>query len=306
MATPPRRVDPDRPGPAPEPRAVGTAQAHHGEGPVWDPRDGALLWLDITGRCIHRTTPDGVTTTVGMPDDVGAVVPYAPGGLLAAVGRSVLRVGLPTGDLDVVAQTPAVDPPVRMNDGGTDPAGRFWAGTMGREGEEGAGTLYRLDGPGAATPVVRDVSVANGPVWSPDGTTMYFTDTPTEQIRGYAYDAATGELGADRVVVDARELSGQPDGMTVDAAGNLWVAFWDGWAVRCFSPRGELLEEIAFPVARPTRPAWGGADASTLYVTTSRFGLSSEEIERQPLAGRLFAVVPGARGVVPPPAAPLG
>lgn len=306
MPPTPPRVDAQRSGPGPAPEVVGATLAHHGEGPVWDDRDGSLLWLDITGRCVHRTTPDGITTTLGMPSDVGAVVPYAPGGLLAAVGRSVLRVALPTGDVTTVVETPATEPAVRMNDGGTDPAGRFWAGTMGREGEEGAGTLYRLDGPGAATAVIEDVSVANGPAWSPDGATMYFTDTPTEQIRAYAYDRGTGALGADRVVVDARELSGQPDGMTVDADGNLWVAFWDGWAVRCFSPAGELLREIAFPVARPTRPAWGGPDASTLYVTTSRFGLSPDEIADQPLAGRLFAVTPGVRGVVPPPAAPLG
>jgi sugar lactone lactonase YvrE len=305
MTTTPPRVDPDRPGAGPDPEVVGATLAHHGEGAVWDDRDGSLLWLDITGRCVHRTTPAGVTTSLGMPSDVGAVVPYAPGGLLAAVGRCFLRVDLPTGDLTAVAETPAVQPAVRMNDGGTDPAGRFWAGTMGRGGEEGAGTLYRLDGPGAATAVIPNVSVPNGPVWSPGGDTMYFTDTPTEQIRAYDYDRATGELGADRVVVDARELSGQPDGMTVDADGNLWVAFWDGWAVRCFSPAGELLREIGFPVARPTRPTWGGPDASTLYVTTSRFGLAPHEVAEQPLAGRLFAATPGPRGLVAPAAARL-
>jgi sugar lactone lactonase YvrE len=306
MATPPDRVDHDLPGRPSTPRTVGTTLAHHGEGPVWDDADGTLLWVDIAGRCVHRTAPDGTTRSVGTPDDVGAVAPYAPGGVLAAVGRSFVRLELPTGGITPIAGTPEGDgPALRMNDGGVDPAGRFWAGTMARDGSPEAGTLYRLDADGSAPAVLDGISVANGPVWSPDGTTMYFTDTPTGLIRGYAYDAADGTLGANRVVVDTEGFAGDPDGMTVDSEGNLWVAFWDGWAVRCFSPVGDLLDVIEFPVARPTRPAWGGADRRTLYVTTSRIDLPAEDLAAQPLAGRLFAVEPRATGVVPPPAAAL-
>lgn len=292
--------DPRRPSP------VGTVRAHHGEGAVWDARDGTLLWIDILGRCVHRTDPDGTTTTVGLPDDVGFAVPRADGGPLVGVGRAVLGVGLPEHGVEQVADTPEGPVALRTNDAGCDPAGRLWFGTMDRAEEQAVGTLYRLDGPGRATPVLRDLSVPNGPVWSPDGATMYFTDTPTGLIRAYAYDVATGELGEDRVAVDARELNGHPDGMTVDAAGNLWVAFWGGWAVRCFSPAGEQLDELRFPAAQPSRPAWGGDDAQTLYVTTSRKGLDADALAGQPLAGRLFAVQPGVDGHVPPPAAAPG
>ncbi|MGX6447023.1 SMP-30/gluconolactonase/LRE family protein [Patulibacter sp. S7RM1-6] len=289
-----------------DPEPFGATLAHHGEGPVWDAAGERLLWLDITGRAIHATALDGVTTTVGLPDAVGAVVPAADGGLLAAVGTGFVRVELPTGGIEPLADTPPADLPVRMNDGAADPRGRFWAGTMGREAEPGAGALYRLDGRGAAPAVRTGLSVPNGPVWSPDGRTMYFTDTPTERVRAYAYDPDTGELGADRTIVDARGLGGQPDGMTVDAEGALWIAFWDGGAVRRFAPDGELLAELRLPVTRPTRPAFGGPDGDVLFVTTSRFDLSPAELADQPLAGRLFACVPGVAGTVPPPAAPLG
>jgi sugar lactone lactonase YvrE len=287
------------------PSPVGTVRAHHGEGAVWDGSDGTVVWIDILGRCVHRTAPDGTTTTVGLPDDVGFAVPQTGGGLLVGVGRAVLSVGFPEGDVEARADTPAGPVALRTNDAGCDGAGRVWFGTMDRAEEHAVGALYRLDGPGRATPVLHDLSVPNGPVWSPDGTTMYFTDTPTGRVRAYGYDSATGRLGADRVAVDTRGLDGHPDGMTVDAAGNLWVAFWGGWAVRCFSPTGELLDEIPFPVAQPSRPAWGGPDARTLYVTTSRKGLEADALADQPHAGCLFAVVPGVDGHVPPPAAPL-
>jgi sugar lactone lactonase YvrE len=286
-----------------QPAPVGTVRAHHGEGAVWDAADGTLLWIDILGRCVHRTAPDGTTTTVGLPDDVGFALPQEGGGLLVGAGRAVLSVGLPVDGVAQVVDTPAGPVALRTNDAGTDPAGRVWFGTMDRAEEEAVGALYRLDGPGRATPVLHDLSVPNGPVWSPDGSTMYFTDTPTGRIRAYDYDAATGELGADRVAVDTQGLEGHPDGMTVDAAGNLWVAFWGGGAVRCFSRAGALLDEIRLPVAQPSRPAWGGPDGRTLYVTTSRKGLDAGAIADQPQAGRLFAVVPGVDGHVPPPAA---
>lgn len=350
--------------PSSRPEPVGAVRAHHGEGAVWDAAAGVLLWIDITGRAVHRTAPDGTTTTIPTADDVGFVVPTTGGALLAGVGRAVVRLdpaaatdgaaiddtatdgaatdGAATGvgaaadtsidqaaagggdpdgarttarradasNAPVLAETPEAPVPIRTNDAGVDPAGRLWFGTMARDESPGHGTLHRLaeptDDAPSAVPILHGLGTPNGPVWSPDGATMYFTDTPTGLVRAWDSDPATGALGPDRVAVDARGVEGSPDGMTVDSDGNLWIAFWGGGAVRCFSPEGRLLEEMTLPVAQPSRPAWGGADGRTLYVTTSRKGLEADELAGQPLAGRLFAVEPGVQGVVPPAAVVAG
>ncbi|WP_210493480.1 SMP-30/gluconolactonase/LRE family protein [Patulibacter sp. SYSU D01012] len=281
---------------------LGTTVAHHGEGAVWHARRGVLLWVDITGRCVHATAPDGTTTTVGLADQTGALAPAADGTLVAGSGRTVARVALPDGEVTPLASAPGADRPVRTNDAGVDPDGRLWLGTMARDEDAGHGTVLRLDGRDELAVVQRGVSIPNGPVWSPDGATMYLTDTPTGQVRAYAYDRQSGALGPDRVVVDARGLDGHPDGMAVDANGDLWIAFFGGSAVRCFTPAGALVREVALPVAQPTRPAFGGPDGRTLFVTTSRKGLDDAALAEQPLAGRLFAGDAGVAGVVPPPA----
>lgn len=292
----------DAPAPSPVLTPLGTAVAHHGEGAVWHAARGVLLWVDITGCCVHATAADGTTSTVGLADQTGALAPAADGALVAGIGRTVARVALPDGDVTPVATTPGSDRPARTNDAGVDPDGRLWLGTMARSEDEGHGTVLRLDGPDELAVVQRGVSVPNGPVWSPDGATMYLTDTPTQQVRAYAYDRQSGALGPDRVVVDTTDLDGDPDGMAVDADGNLWIAFFGGWAVRCFTPAGELVRALPLPVAQVTRPAFGGPDGRTLFVTTSRRGLDADALAEQPLAGRLFAGDAGVAGIVPPPA----
>ena len=275
------------------------ADADLGEGPCWDPRRQALVWVDILRREVHLTTPDEdrVLTT---PDYVGAVVPASGGGLLLAMD------GFATLDVDsgAIRQVAAIqrDPSVRMNDGKCDPAGRFWAGTMHVDEVPGAGALYRLDGPASATCVIAPVTISNGLGWSPDGAWMYYIDTPTRSVRRYAFDVAGGTLGPGSELVDTSAHAGFPDGMSVDAQGNLWVAFWDGGAVRCFSPEGTLLEELQVPVRRPTSCTFGGPALRQLLITTARHGLTEAELREQPLAGSVLVAEPGVAGLPPTPA----
>jgi sugar lactone lactonase YvrE len=275
------------------------ADAQLGEGPSWHAGLQALIWVDILRCDVHLSTSED-DRVYRTPEYVGAAVPLSDGALLLAMG-GFATLDLDSGSTSTVARLP-LEPGVRMNDGKCDPAGRFWAGSMELDGAPDRGALYRLDGPDAARCMVRPVTVSNGLGWSPDHEWMYYIDSPTKSVRRYAFDVAAGELGPSSVLVDTSAHPGVPDGMTVDAEGNLWVAFWDGAAVRCFSAAGELLDEVALPVRRPTSCAFGGPELRQLLVTTARDGLSADELRDQPLAGSVLALEPGPAGLPATPA----
>jgi sugar lactone lactonase YvrE len=273
------------------------ATAALGEGPCWHAELGALVWVDILARAVHVSTP-GRTRTYRTPALVGAAVPRLGGGLLLALGTGFATLDLADGTLVDVARVPADPARVRMNDGKVDPAGRFWAGTMALDGARGRGALYRLDATGSPARVIQPVSISNGLGWSPDATRMFFVDTPTRTVASYAFDPDRGTLGRRTRLVDTSPFSGLPDGLAVDADGNVWVAFWDGASVRCFSGAdGRLLDEIRVPVTRPTSCAFGGPELATLLITTARTGLPDAQLAREPLAGSVLAVEPGVRGL---------
>jgi sugar lactone lactonase YvrE len=263
-----------------------------GEGPCW--HADALIWVDILSREVHVSTPedDRVYRTPSYP---GAAVPRAGGGMLLAMD-GFAALDLESGRITEAAGLP-LEPGVRMNDGKTDPAGRFWAGSMHLDETPDRGALYRLDGPGRARRMFAPVTVSNGLGWSLDARWMYYIDSQARSVRRFPFDAATGELGPPAVLIDTGAHRGVPDGMTVDAGGDLWVVFHDGGAIRRYSAEGELLDEVRLPVTRPTSCTFGGARLDRLLVTTARSGLSEDELRDQPLAGSVLVLEPGAVGL---------
>jgi sugar lactone lactonase YvrE len=279
---------------------VGDVTAVLGEGPYWVPEDDCLLWVDIDRGQLHRTyLPDEHTVTLDL-DAASAAFPAGGGGILTAGGsRLTLRLPAERGDAwetRVVAEVPARDG-VRFNDAGVDPSGRVWVGSMHTGESEPLGELYRLDaGPGLTT-VVKGVTVSNGLGWSPDGTTMYYIDSPMRRIDMFDYDPATGEAFQRRVFADLSAFDGVPDGLTVDADGYVWVAVWGGSVLRRFAPDGTQDAVVPVPVSQPTSMAFGGPGLADLFVTTASTGLSEAELAAQPLAGRLLRLVPGPVGL---------
>ncbi|HZG45679.1 MAG TPA: SMP-30/gluconolactonase/LRE family protein, partial [Allosphingosinicella sp.] len=190
-------------------------------------------------------------------------------------------------------------PANRFNDGKVDRAGRFWAGTMDRHERDASGSLYRLDPDRSWTRIDSGYRVTNGPAFSRDGRTMYHTDSARQTV--YAFDLAEdGSPSNRRVHLHFGEGDGYPDGMTVDAEDCLWIAFWDGWCVRRFSPAGQRLAELRVPAQRPTSCAFGGPDLDQLFITTASRDLTAEERARQPCAGGLFMTSPGVTGLAEP------
>jgi sugar lactone lactonase YvrE len=287
--------------PADEPRILADllvdAHANLGEGPVWDDREGCLWWVDILGQAIHRTDPaSGQDDAVPVGQLVGAVVVRASGGLVAAVQGGFVAVDPASGRVELLAPVEAGDPTTRMNDGKVDPAGRFWAGTMGVDHRPDAGTLYRLDPDLHVTAMVPRTTISNGLDWSPDGRSMYFIDTPTRRVDRFDYDHATGAISGRRPAVAIREGAGSPDGMTVDAEGFLWVALWDGWAVERYGPDGRLDRRVEVPAQQASSCAFGGPNLDQLFITTAQEGFPPGGRSDQPHAGGLFVCRPGVRG----------
>lgn len=272
---------------------VGEVRAALGEGPVWDSKSGALVWVDIMGQAVHVSGPGAQAECHAVDGQPGCAVLDGAGDLLVAAEHRLLQFNRALGEYGMVAELPS-DKRLRFNDGKVDPAGRLWVGTMDREERKPLGALYCYDG---AEFHCREqgITVSNGLGWSPSGEVMYYIDSSRREVWRYDFDLPSGKISNRSVLAAFSEQDGFPDGMAVDAAGNLWVAFWQGGKVLCLAADdGEVLAEIEVPAARVTSCAFGGADLDRLYITTARVGLTEGQ---EPLAGRLFVVDVGAQGM---------
>ena len=272
------------------------ARAELGEAPIWDGDAGLLVWVDISAGVVHRTDPVKETDeTIDVGRSVGSAMPTSDGRLAIATDDGFWSVDPTTGRMEPIARIDDL-PGVMMNDGKTDRAGRYWAGTKDSEGRRPLGSLYRLDLDRTVTEVFGGVTISNGLAWSPDQRTMYFIDSATYGIDVLDSDPGSGTISERRRLVDFPKEWGLPDGMTVDETGSLWVAFWTGSAVRRLDPEGTLVTTMELPVSLVTSCAFGGPDLADLFVTSARTGLSEEQVQMEPHAGGLFRLRPGVRG----------
>jgi sugar lactone lactonase YvrE len=270
-----------------------------GEGAIWNYKTGELIWVDITGKILNFYTPKLKNNKEMLTGQmIGTVVPAESGKMMVALENGFYQLDPETGAKKLIANPEEDIPGNRFNDGKCDPAGRFWAGTMSTTGKRQAGALYRLDADSTVHKMIDNVSTSNGIVWSPDYTKMYYIDTPTRKVMAWDYNNETGEISNPKPAVEVPEEMGYPDGMTIDADGNVWIALWSGSAVGCWNPEtGELLRTIDVPAKNVTSVAFGDDDLGTLYITTARTGTSEEELEKFPLAGGVFKTRPGVKGV---------
>lgn len=264
-----------------------------GEGPVWLAGPGAVAWVDIKGCAVHRLDlAGGQVATLTLSEPVGWVLPRA--------GRTDLIAGLQSGfailDPATGAVQPLGDPELerpgnRLNDAKVDPWGRIWAGSMDDAEQVASGALYRLGADHRWSRCDDGYRVTNGPTFSPDGATLYHTDSAARTV--YAFDlSADGALSNRRVWLTFAEAWGYPDGMTTDAEGCLWIAHWGGGGVSRFSPEGTLLKSITLPASNITSCVFAGPDLDRMFVTSASIGCEDE-----PSAGALFEVEPGVRGL---------
>ena len=266
-----------------------------GEGPCWSVRDQCLLWVDIKTPRLFRWSEGEGHSDKALSEKICSITPRASGGYIGAGHEGILAFD------DAVHITRLFSPEShlpgnRFNDGKVDRAGRFWAGTMDNAEQADSGTLYRIDADLGCTAIDTGYRVTNGPAFSADGRIMYHTDSAIQRVYVFALDAH-GNATDRKLFLQFMHQDGYPDGMTVDAENCLWIAFWDGWCIRRFSPEGEMLLEVPVPVQKPTSVAFGGADMDRIFISSASRDLTMEELRDQPNAGGLFSFLPGIRGI---------
>ncbi|HEU4819106.1 SMP-30/gluconolactonase/LRE family protein [Janthinobacterium sp.] len=277
------------------------ARAQLGECPLWSVAEQCLYWIDIAGRRLHRYDPATSLDRVWwVPCEPGCIALAEQGGLVAALRDGFYRFYPQEGLLDKLADAPYDNASMRFNDGRCDSAGRFWAGAMYEPRTAELAAMFCLErgatrlgwGPQQGL----GVKVSNGLAFAADGRSLFQSDTPNHVIYRFAFDTASGQVGARSVFArlpakgEEAVYGGRPDGAALDAEGCYWSAQYEGGRVLRFSPQGEITGIVRVPVARPTMLAFGGADLRTLYITSAREGASDDELARQPQAGGLFAV----------------
>lgn len=281
----------------PPPELVLDARAELGEGPVWDATTQRLLWVNILAGEVHSFDPASRTDEcIRVGSTVSAVAPRVRGGVIVARGLGFATIDPADRHLHPIADV-SIDSTLRMNDGKCDPWGRMWAGTMAFDEAPGRGALYCLEPNGTPRQVVADVTVSNGLGWSPDGTQMYYIDSPRRTIDVFDFDGRTGLIGNRRVLVSIPPGMGIPDGLAVDEEGFLWVALYGGASICRYGPDGQLAETVPFPTRVVTSCGFGGEALDQLYVTTATYGLSDVELRSSVGSGGVFRVRPGVIGL---------
>lgn len=293
-------------------QSIADTQDRVGESPVWDERDQRLWWVDIEGpfiRCCQPGAGEGANATVQswqMPERVGCIgLTGVQGQLIAAMESGIAKLSLHADgqvDLQWLARIEHAAPGMRFNDGRCDRSGRFWVGTMVMDMSLASdlGGLYCLDERGLTGPHVAGLLTPNGLGLSPDGKTLYLSDSHPKAQKIWAFDLneATGELSRQRLFVDMNEWPGRPDGAAVDAQGNYWICGNDAGEIHAFNPQGQWTQSLAVPMPKPSMCAFGGPDLTQLFVTS--IIPASAPGAPKGASGSLIALQPGVRGLPEP------
>jgi L-arabinonolactonase len=268
---------------------VGDTRVKLGESPVWDAKGQVLFWIDIIGRRVYRRDiATGFERSWETPQEVGCIALATDDNLVMGLEDGFYTLDLASGTVKLVAPVEHPGPRMRINDGKTDRQGRFVAGSLVQGRKDRDGRLYRLDPAGVACELQRDIACTNGVCFSPDGATLYYTDTYQQAIYAADYDRATGTAGERRVLVDTTPYKGRPDGGTVDAEGYLWWSLVDTGQLARFSPDGKLDRMIDLGVPFCCCPTFGGSNMDRLFITSIQ--VTHTMRNEHPLGGRLFVV----------------
>jgi len=270
-----------------------------GESPMWHPREQVLYWCDIPGKRLNRFDPARAALSHWDFDtEPASIAPRLDGALLLAMRDGLWRFDPATGQRSLLAEPPYDPTKERFNDGKCDPQGRFWVGTIYEPRDPALAALYCYD-EGGLKRKAEGITVSNGLAWSPNGRTMYWSDTKAHTVYAFDFDPSSGELSQRRAFArfplkqagqDLATYGGRPDGAAVDSEGCYWVAMFEGQRLLRLSPEGDIVRELRLPVRCATMPCFGGADLKTLYITTARENRPPAELAEQPVAGCVLSL----------------
>jgi sugar lactone lactonase YvrE len=268
-------------------------KSHLGEGPLWHPLRNQLFWFDVLGMQLHSMV-DGAQITWQFDEYVSAAGWVDHDTLLMASETCLSKFNIETGETEFICSLEAENAATRSNDGRADFFGGFWIGTMGKNAESKAGAIYRYYD-GELRKIIDKITTPNSICFSPDGQSAYYCDTPNNKIMRQALDEDGWPKGKAELFIANANM---PDGSVVDADGNLWNAEWGNYRVTCYAPTGEVIRHIEVGGAQSSCPAFGGADGTTLFVTSAQQDLPQSDLDKTDLHGHVFAIENVAKGQV--------
>ncbi len=271
-----------------------------GESPLWCSETQTLFFVDIKKHKILSWAMDGTQSQYSMPSEVGCVVRGKGNVLYAAIREGLAEVSLNPFSSRLILPLESEQPDNRFNDGKCDHEGRLWLASMDDNEIEASGAVWKITQGLQAKKVSQGFIVGNGFGWSPDGRTMYFTDSAQRKIYAYPYNMKKGVMGEQHVFATIPDNRGFPDGLTVDADGYVWSCHWDGACITRYSGNGIIDEVIELPVPRPTSVTFGGDNYESLFITSASYGLNKAELQKAPLSGSLFSLDVGIKGFEEP------
>jgi len=273
--------------------------AELGEGAFWNYKTQEFYWVDIIDKSLNIYNPTTKSNkNFEMPSAISTVVAYTNQEAVVALVDGIYKINLQSGELRVLSDVEKEMTWNRFNDGKCDPNGNLWVGSMHYDQNKPLASVYKIEENGNTTKMIDSVTISNGIVWTKDSKTMYYIDTPTANIMAYDFNTQSSTISNGRVAVKVKEKDGFPDGMTIDENDMLWVGMWNGNAIANYNPKtGELVSKIEVPAHNVTSCAFGGENLDTLYITTSSLDMTDEEKEKYPLAGSIFKIKPGVKGV---------
>lgn len=284
--------------PKPVAKLLFSSQCYLGESPYWSQKRKSFFWVDIeNGKLFEHNLATEKTIIKSFPHRLTLVLEGKESELILALDRKIASYDLETEELKWLAEVESDLPLNRFNDGKCDAKGRLWAGTLSREFTEGAASLYKIEKDLLPQMQLDQLTISNGMAWTEDNKTYYFIDTPTHEIKEYAFDLESGKIEFKRVAVSIDEDLGSPDGMCIDREGMLWVAHFGGAGIYRWDPNsGELLQKIDVPAPQVTSCCFGGENLDILLITTAQENMSSEELDKFPMSGDVFLVKTETRG----------
>ena len=277
-----------------------------GESPFWNERDSTINWIDIIGKKVCKYSISAKNYKEWKYDDfVCGLIPIDGSKVAVAFANDIVELNVIIGDSHTIFTLEENQPENRINEVKCDPSGRLWVGTMKnniepdgspKDLDTSTGSLYRINSRDSITTIESNIGISNTLAWDTVSNFFYFADSVANIIWQYKYDTESGEVDQKKEYATA-PLAGAPDGSTIDRYGNLWNARFGDSAVICINKEGEVIKKIQLPVTNPTSCAFGGENYEILFVTSATFGLTPEQLTKNPLEGSLIAIQVGAVGV---------